>query len=78
MTSDERERMLDVIREHSDHLMAIACAYDRLRWVAEKPGASEAILVLAKSAGRLVHDRMNEVGTMLDLLEQAFSKEPKQ
>lgn len=74
MTTDERSRTLDAIRQHSDHLTELARRYDRLRWMAEKD-ASDAFLQLAETAGKMTRDQLAQLGTLLDIMWQVGSKE---
>lgn len=67
MTSDERKRLLESIRETSDRLTELGRRFDRLRWMAEKD-SSEAFLRLADAAGKMTESSLSQLATLLDLL----------
>jgi len=66
--SDERKQRLDAIRKYSDILTELARAYDRLRWMAEQEGHTDAFLALAEAAGSLTLDGMRQTATVLGIL----------
>ena len=73
LTPDERARLLDSIRKHSDYLTQLSRQYDRLRWMAEKD-PSDAFLNLADTAGKLTTANLQQLGALLDILFSAQLK----
>lgn len=77
MTPDERERLLDSIRESSDTLTELTRRYDRLRWMAEKD-ASGAFLNLADAAGKMTTGNLQQLAALLDIMFSAQLKLEKE
>lgn len=70
----ERERRLDAIRSTSDTLTELARRYDRLRWMAEQPAASDAFLNLAEAAGKMTEASLDQLSALLDILFESNLK----
>jgi hypothetical protein len=68
MATSNRERQLDVIRQTSDRLTELARRYDRLRWMAEKPIASDAFINLATAAGEMTTASLEQCSTLLEIM----------
>jgi len=68
MSELDRQQRLDAIRKYSDKLTDLARAYDRLRWMAEQPGRTDAFMTLAEAAGALTIDGLAQTATVLEIL----------
>ena len=78
LTPDERSVLLESIERINDKLAKVAAHYDRMRVLASG-FPSDAFLTLTESAGRLASDRLSELATVLELMEEAgrHEHEPK-
>lgn len=74
LSEDERQKILDDVRQHSDRLTELARAYDRLKYLAERTDpnpASDAFLQIAAAAGEMTEASLQQLATLLELLRRA-------
>jgi ABC-type nitrate/sulfonate/bicarbonate transport system substrate-binding protein len=57
--------------ETSDRLTNLARAFDRMRWAAEKPEASDAFVNVVDAAGKMTEASLQQLATLLEIVTQS-------